>query len=457
MYIIGTSETYESEYYNTEPPSYTEYFEEQPNQNHQASPQPQPPISHEFSQFNDIDMYDWYSVYKNSKMPDFSDFRKFTKFTQDELVGNGHQKEDFIVQCVFDGEVCDITWFHKFQHVSYGNCFSFNSVINAQGKSQYLGEARYTSKVGSENGLALSLFLEADEYLGVMGHKTGVRVVLHNSDEYPPLLTKGMQVNAGSATTISIRQQTVLRRSDPFSDCAETWPDFLELNSIYKKYRYTLEFCKYLCYQKTLAEVCGCADTFDWNFTDNSDIQEKAKSNCDVWNNVDYNCLTSVFDEFNEGQRSCGCPNSCSDISYRSTLSSALWPSAAYTAHFISLMKKSNSSKVRKFINTALSQAYNDEWAKSILQERVEDNFARVEISFETLVYQRIKESPKYNLSTLFGTIGGNLGLWLGWSILSVLEFLQWIGMTIGLFFMGRRKKKNNQVGDANKQETPYL
>ena len=210
-------------------------------------------------------------------MPDYSDFKKFIKFKQEELVGNGHQKDDFIAQCVFDGQICDTSWFRKFQHVSFGNCFSFNSVVDAQGMNGNLGESIVTSKTGSENGLALSLFLENEEYLGIIGHNSGVRLVLHNSDDYPPLLTKGFEINAGTATTITIRQQTVHRESDPFSDCAEDWPQFLELNANYKKYRYTLEFCKYLCKQKTLAEVCGCTDTFDWNFSDNDVIRKAAK------------------------------------------------------------------------------------------------------------------------------------------------------------------------------------
>ena len=185
------------------------------------------------------------------------------------------------------------------------------------------------------------------------------------------------------------------------------------------------------------------------------------KQDCDVWNSTEYACLISVYDDFDRGKRSCGCPNSCSDKIYRAFSSSASWPSSAYTAHFISLMKKSNSSKVKKFINNVLSEAYSDEYAKTKLQNDIKDNFARVTINFETMMFQKIKETPKYSLSILFGTIGGNLGLWLGWSILSVMEFLQWIAMTIGLFVMGRRKRVNNNNADANfgqgQSNNPYL
>ena len=415
--------------------------------------------TYEFSQFKDIERYDWYSVYNNSKMPDFSDFRKFIKFKQEELIGNGHQKEDLIVQCVFDGQICGIDWFRKFQHVSFGNCFTFNSVVDAQGDMENVRHPRSTTKTSSENGLALSLFLENEEYLGIIGHSSGLRVVLHNADEYPPLLTKGIEINSGTATTVRIRQETILRESDPFSDCAEKWPEFLELNENYRKYRYTLEFCRYLCKQKTLAEVCGCTDTFDWNFSDNDYVLERARQDCDVWNSTEYVCLISVYEEYDKGIRSCECANPCSDKIFRAFASSASWPSTEYTAHFISQMKNSNSSKVKKFISSTLSESHNNPYPKQTLHQSIKNNFARVKINFETLVFQKIKESPKYNLSTLFGTIGGNLGLWLGWSILSVMEFIQWIAMVIGLFIMDRRKQTSNVGNNGNQlhHPNPYL
>ena len=388
-----------------------------------------PPTTDTNNKNENTGRYDWFSVYKNSRMPNFSDFKKFVKLKEDELVGNGHQKVDFIAQCVFDGEICNSSSFRTFQHELYGNCFTFNSIVDARNSEELVGKARRTSKVGSENGLSLSLFLEIEEFLGSIGQFLGARFAIHNANEYPPLVTRGFEVGVGTATTLALRQELTLRESDPFSDCAEAWPPSLELTSNYKNYRYTLEFCTFLCKQQTLAEVCGCSDTFDWNFSKNPAIRDRAKVDCDVWNSTEYECLQTVYTEFAEGKRSCDCPNPCEERHLRVFSSTTAWPTMEYTPHLISLLKDSPSSTIRKFISVRMSQTdgLRDKWR---LQQSVKENFAAVQIYFESMVYTKIKESPKYNLSTLFGTLGGNLGLWLGWSLLSLLEFFQWFSMS---------------------------
>ena len=384
-------------------------------------------------------------------MPDFSDFKKFVKLKEEELIGNGHQKEDFIAQCVFDHEICNSTSFRTFQHELFGNCFTFNSIVDARKSGDSGDKAKSTSKVGSENGLALSLFLETDEFVGSIGHYSGARIVVHNADEFPPMSTKGIEISAGTATTLALRQETILRETDPFSDCAEEWPLFLELNSNYRKYRYTLEFCIYLCKQKSLAESCGCSDTFDWNFSRNLDVRKWAKVDCDVWNSTEYACLQTVYNEFAEGKRTCDCPNPCEERLLRAFSSATSWPSLSYTPHLVSLLKDSSSATIRKFISTQISET-DGKSDREKLQQSIKDNFARVQIYFESMVYTRIKESPKYNLSTLFGTIGGNLGLWLGWSLLSLFEFLQWFSMSSAIVVgrAGRYGTTNGEIEEIN-------
>ena len=412
-------------------------------------------ISEDIFTAKNTGVYDWYSVYRSSKMPDFSDFTKFIKFKWEEIVGNGHQKEDSIVQCVFDGKICDTSWFQTFQHASFGNCFTFNSAINPYGENSTNRKTLETSKVGLENGLALSLFIDKDEYLGVIGQKFGINIVLHNSDEHPPLLSQGILIDAGKATRVTVQQQVVFRQSEPFSDCIKEWPEFLQLNERYKNYRYTLEFCTYLCKQKTMAEVCGCTDSFEWNFSKNESIKRLAKQDCDVWNTTEYECMISIYMDYYKGLRFCDCPNQCSDKLFKSTISSASWPSEGYTPHFAALMKESASKKVRRFVKHILANASHEESATTDLQEKMGHNFARLEITLETMVFEKITESPKYSLSILFGTIGGNLGLWLGWSILSLLELFQWAGMAILMFVM-KCAKRERFTDSTRADEDPY-
>ena len=276
------------------------------------------------------------------------------------------------------------------------------------------------------SGLEFQLFLEKDEYFGVLGHHVGARLVVHNSDEYPPLLTKGVQVGAGMNTVISLHQENVRREKYPYSNCMEDWPEFLQLSPEYQQYRYTLEFCVYLCKQKALAETCGCCDTFDWRFTSNETTRDLAMVDCDVWNSTTYQCVTRIYYDFEVGHRSCNCHNPCFETAHRLLISNAPWPSPDFAPYFISMMQSSNSSTLRKFLKTKLAQLQNKDWSLETLREVVSSDFARVEVHFQSLVYVTVNETPKYNATIIFGTIGGNLGLWLGWSILTAFDTLQW-------------------------------
>lgn len=56
-----------------------------------------------------------------------------------------------------------------------------------------------------------------------------------------------------------------------------------------------------------------------------------------------------------------------------------------------------------------------------------EENLVDIEVYFEDLIVQRITEEATYHTVRLLADIGGQLGLFLGVSVLSVTEFLMWI------------------------------
>ena len=195
------------------------------------------------------------------------------------------------------------------------------------------------------------------------------------------------------------------------------------------------------------------------NFNDDTTFPKAAKVDCDPWNMADLLCSARVRQEFQWGFKKCDCPNSCYSKTFSKEISSVSWPSEAFTSHFVSLMQRSNSSAVRKFINTLLSNR--ERSSKTELNEKMRKNFARIYVSFETLLYTKIEESPKYTLSMLFGSMGGNLGLWLGWSLLSFLELFQWLFNLSSILIINLKKRWHRKIKPQEKTEeqmkNPYL
>ncbi|KAL7071806.1 hypothetical protein ACQ4LE_008720, partial [Meloidogyne hapla] len=52
-------------------------------------------------------------------------------------------------------------------------------------------------------------------------------------------------------------------------------------------------------------------------------------------------------------------------------------------------------------------------------------NTAYIEIYYEQLNYEKLKETPGYTLVNLFSDLGGNIGLWIGFSLITVLEIVE--------------------------------
>ena len=120
--------------------------------------------------------YNWPKAYELSEALDYSDLRPFALFSNEEVRFFGTQANDFIAQCTFDGRVCNGESFHQFQNPEFGNCYVFNSIFNSSFESGLYSTLRNTSKTGKKFGLKLTLFLDKDEYIGVLSQSSGVHV-----------------------------------------------------------------------------------------------------------------------------------------------------------------------------------------------------------------------------------------------------------------------------------------
>ena len=67
------------------------------------------------------------------------------------------------------------------------------------------------------------------------------------------------------------------------------------------------------------------------------------------------------------------------------------------------------------------------------------DNFLQVDIFFKELNYEKIEQLELFKLESLFGEIGGFLGLLLGASVLTVCELIDFVlRKVLMLMYKGR-------------------
>ncbi|KAJ7355013.1 ligand-gated sodium channel [Desmophyllum pertusum] len=127
-------------------------------------------------------------------------------------------------------------------------------------------------------------------------------------------------------------------------------------------------------------------------------------------------CLDDLLKKFKNEGLDCDtrCPVPCSEVTFNTAMSLAEWPSESYQGIFRRL--------VAKRLNKSKGQDHYVPINKNFLQARV---------FYEKLNYQEVKEHLSYEGINLVADIGGQLGLWIGLSVLTCFEVLELVLLLI--------------------------
>ncbi|XP_070576037.1 uncharacterized protein [Ptychodera flava] len=362
-----------------------------------------------FDRVKGEDPPDWQGFMTFSSTPDFSDLEDVLKLDKEEIQKYGHQLEDFVLQCVFNGHPCNITQqFVTFQHDVYGNCFKFNHgrigqpLLNA-------------TNAGYSSGLILTLFMEQPEYLSLYGRDVGARVTITPHDIISHPATEGFTIMPGTRTSIAVSEERIVRLGGLYGNCHKEEDG---QNSLYGPfYRYDVQSCKNLCLHSTIVDKCDCSQT----------INMDSVSPCSVLNKTQDLCQQLVTYLYRAGAISCGCEKTCEDINYQLVPALSIWPSKVYLKHLLRALHSTNEK----------TRDINDLESASL-------NLANLAIYFDELTYQEIREEPAYPIQNLFSDIGGSLGLYIGLSIITVFEFFEFVLETLRVCFRKDNGRKHS-------------
>ncbi|XP_062584685.1 acid-sensing ion channel 1C-like [Saccostrea cucullata] len=130
-----------------------------------------------------------------------------------------------------------------------------------------------------------------------------------------------------------------------------------------------------------------------------------------------------VFEQLNSQRDICSCPRPCI---------------RTYFEKEISLARLGKSSSVFRSNGQNFSR----------------ENLAQVSIYYRSLIRERRKQVPKMNLLSLLGNLGGYMGIFLGASILSLVELAQAILQTVKHTIKTIRLRKNKE---ENSKDDVYV
>lgn len=340
----------------------------------------------------------------------------WARMTMEDKMLVGHELDTLVVSCTYNGLTCTSDNFTQFNNHLYGNCYTFNS--GWDGEDLLVT----SSKAGPLYGLSLEMFIEQDEYIGDLSDSAGIRVQVHSQNVMPFPEDQGFNIAPGFVTSMALKRTEITRQPHPHpSKCVnmtrEESKKYSAFSSVHNV-NYTVTGCMKTCYQYHVLEACKCGDPsypfeleFDVfkNLTDQLlDVDIKPCSN-----DTQDACMDEVKSQFAQDEIECNCPLSCADIHFPASMSFSKWPSKQYMATLWQTLA-AEGDHLDNIIN-----------GKGGMDASPLDNLLKLEVYFEELNYEKIAEEPSYDIIALLSDLGGQLGFWVGMSVIAIFEVVE--------------------------------
>ena len=271
-----------------------------------------------------------------------------------------------VSDCTFFGENC-MDSLTEIDTIS-GVCFTFNGPSSET--------ARRAIGTGVRHGLRLQL-QTGDQFFSFQSN-LGFNVIVHNRDEPPRPESEGVVVGLNSALYVGMREVRSTDRTRFFSgiQCRrETGYD--DANLTFSGYSaYTPSLCLNECFYRSIADKCGCIER-DFYTPSRSPYTEMRS--CSL---SDLCCEANTFELFNA---TCDCPPKCETVERTLSVSSAT---------------------------------------------HITDGMVGINVYYESLLLESRETTDSYTPWSLISDIGGNTGLFLGFTLLTAAEVVM---LAVGL------------------------
>jgi hypothetical protein len=152
---------------------------------------------------------------------------------------------------------------------------------------------------------------------------------------------------------------------------------------------YRQSYCLDLCLQEYTKAKCPCLDASLPNIYDDALICNNLKSiDCVIKAKIDFIKDSSA--------NTCPkCPLECSSIEYNQRYTRSRYPTIYYTNYL-----RFQTNLVKRFPNTT-----------NVSDNHIQKNIVLLNVFYDTLATTYVDEMPEVTSDSLFGNIGGNLGL----------------------------------------------
>ncbi|XP_077984574.1 bile acid-sensitive ion channel-like [Glandiceps talaboti] len=354
--------------------------------------------SYDDPDYGSFDWVDWYSnlTSQNSGF----DYANFTR-----RAGMQFGDPETLLSCEWRGRTSACTA-ANFTHVftSYGNCYTFNA-----GK-QYLSQ----DQPGAGNGLRILINIKQADYLEppTGNVQAGIKFLIHDKDTPPLMDSQGLAVEPGTYAFVSVQQVRTVSLQDPYGDSNCVSDSTLQYYD-----KYTLSACIVEWRLGIIVEQCSCKPFRYPGPARDCNVAESAT------------CVKDILGRIKNGDFGrVNCQVPCNMTSFPTKVSYAQYPS--------------------DIVTSSISTQYN------VSETYIRNNFVYLDIFYDELNYEEYKQTAAMTPSALVSDIGGQLGFFLGASIITLFEYIEFLFMKCHRCCNAERKKRTVDSTDNLKLET---
>ncbi|KZC03894.1 Sodium channel protein Nach [Dufourea novaeangliae] len=315
-----------------------------------------------------------------------------------------------------------------------GLCCSFNYITreNSIGKEK---DPLTMTSCGYQSGLTVLVNFNPDDYHATIVESVGIKVMLHDPYDYPGFdaTTKLIAVNKYSFLTIQpeATSSTGTVRSIPLATRTCAFMDEIEPTGIYKNVKRKSVFAKYSfrnclteCRASVIKTKCGCIpyyysqnDTRVCNLKDVDCLNTFKYWYTTAWPGIDLSPKTLPTVQVDTKHRSCGCKPDCDFYHY----------------------------SVENSVGTLHSQMFHHglKYTNNIGEGNPSINQSIIHVFFGDLVSLQYRRDVRYSWRRIFATFGGLFGLFVGFNLMSIFEFVYFF--VIRIITDVRTKTKNGK------------
>ena len=386
----------------------------------------------------------------------------------------GAQPDELVIMCVFGGRKCSGLHAEEWIHPAFGLCLTLNggqrpfrvgntiydaaslpSSFSTVGEYLSAREERvdYPPLEASEiaglsnspkqlsvkapradDGLTLYLGVWQNEYTAVASsadeigigwsnepvtgvfnaESAGVRIAVHDRLKTPDMDTATM-LHPGKETHVTYRKRVVTSQPPSWGDCSPRfWNE--TAGQPLPSGNYSVAGCELVCAAKLVEAECGCLTIPTPRGFVPANPSMRA---CPLT----MECPVVQQEKVLLGQAECpDCVKDCATTEYPLTTSTLSWPAAPSQQVFLDLFDQFSQ------IGIGASALENISTAEDGLQ-RLQSNVLLARIYPSSATFEEVTSNRAYSITSLLSDLGGQAGLWGGISILTAIEFVEFIGL----------------------------